>query len=68
VFRGRGEFALTLDDVVFRRMMVGFDADEGRALYDEIAAIAAAEAGWSSAQRTQQLAKLAEYAESLRVR
>lgn len=68
VFAMREEFALTLEDVVFRRMMIGFDADQGRALYDEIAAIAAAEAGWGSAQKTQQLDQLAEYAESLRVR
>ena len=64
----REEFALTLEDIVFRRTMIGFDADQGRALYNDIAAIAAAEAGWSSEQKAQQLNELAEYAESLRVR
>ena len=68
VFAMREGVALPLEDVVFRRMMIGFDADQGRALYDEVAAIAAAEAGWSSEQKTQQLDQLAEYAESLRVR
>ncbi len=68
VFAIREEFALTLTDVVFRRMMVGFDADQGRALYNGIAAIAAAEAGWSPEQQAQQIDELEEYAESLRVR
>ncbi len=68
VFAMREEFALTLEDIVFRRTMIGFDADQGRTLYDDIAAIAAAEAGWSSEQKAQQLKELAEYAESLRVR
>lgn len=66
VFAFREEFARTLTDVVFRRMMIGFDADQGRPSYTEIAAIAAAEAGWSPQQETQQIEALAEYAESLR--
>ena len=68
VFAIREEFALTLEDIVFRRMMIGFDADQGRPRYDQIAAIAAAEAGWSPEQKAQQLDELIEYAESLRVR
>lgn len=67
VFALREEFALTLTDIVFRRMMIGFDADQGRALYTEVAAIAAAEAGWSPEQKAQQFDALTEYAESLRV-
>jgi len=67
VFAIREEFALTLEDIVFRRMMVGFDADQGRALYNDIATLAAAESGWSPDQQAQQLDDLAEYAESLRV-
>ena len=67
VFAMREEFALTLEDIVFRRTMIGFDADQGRTLHNDIAAIAAAEAGWSSEQKAQQLKELAEYAESLRV-
>ena len=40
----REEFALTLEDIVFRRTMIGFDPDQGRPQYNAIAAIAAAEA------------------------
>ncbi len=68
VFAMREEFALTLEDIVFRRTMIGFDPDQGRSQYDAIAAIAAAEASWSREQQAQQLDKLIEYAESLRVR
>lgn len=68
VFALREEFALTLADVVFRRMMIGFDADQGRALYNEVAAIAAAETGWSLEHKAQQLDELTGYAESLQVR
>ncbi len=67
VFALREEFALTLEDIVFRRMMVGFDADQGRPLYPRIAAIAATEAGWSPERETQQIEALTAYAESLRV-
>ena len=67
VFALREEFALTLTDVVFRRMMIGFDADQGRNLYTEVAALAATEAGWSPERKAQELDALTEYAESLRV-
>ena len=67
VFAIREEFALSLEDIVFRRLMVGLDADQGRGLYDEIAAIAAAETGWSPETIKQQLEELTDYAESLRV-
>lgn len=67
VFALREEFALTLTDVVFRRMMIGFDADQGRSLYTEVAALAATEAAWSPERKAQQLDALTEYAESLRV-
>jgi glycerol-3-phosphate dehydrogenase len=68
IFALREEFALTLEDIVFRRTMIGFDADQGRTRYNEIAAIAAAEAGWSPKQKAQQLDQLVGYADSLRVR
>ena len=57
----------SLEDVVFRRMMIGFDADQGQAYYEEIAALAAAETGWSPEIVAQQLGQLREYAASLRV-
>ena len=68
VFALREEFAQTLSDIVFRRMMVGFDADQGRHMYDDVAALAAAEAGWSPEHKAQQLEELTTYAESLRTR
>ena len=67
IFALREEFALTLTDVVFRRMMIGFDADQGSKMYSEVAAIAAQEAGWSPEQQAQQLDGLTKYAKSLRV-
>ena len=66
-FTMREEFAQTLTDIVFRRMMVGLDAGQARDHYEDIAALAAAEAGWSPEQTRQQLEELEEYAESLRV-
>jgi glycerol-3-phosphate dehydrogenase len=67
IFALQREFAQTLTDIVFRRMMIGFDADQGRSMYREIAALAAAAAGWSPKKTTQQLEALISYAESLRV-
>ena len=63
----REAFATTLSDVVFRRMMTGFDADQGRPLYDAIASRAAAEFGWSAEHAQNDLRLLIDYADSLRV-
>lgn len=63
----REEFAATLTDVVFRRMMVGLDADQGRPMYPAIAAVAAAESDWDAAESTRQLDALGRYADSLLV-
>ena len=67
VFVLREEFARTLADVVFRRTMVGLDADQGRPLYETIADIAASERGWSAEQRSQQLDDLLAFSDSWRV-
>ncbi len=67
VFVLREEFARTLEDIVFRRMMVGFDADQARPMYDAIAELAAAEAGWDPQRQAQELGGLVAYADSLRV-
>ena len=61
------EFAGTLEDIVVRRMMMGLGADQGRALYDAAAALAAAESGWSPEQLEEQRDALRRYAASLRV-
>jgi len=67
VFVIREEFAMTLTDIVFRRMMTGFLADQGRTLYDAVASLAAAEFEWSSEEADAQLHRLNEYADSLLV-
>lgn len=63
----REEFAVTLEDIVFRRLMVGLDADQGRPMYDEIAGIAALQLNWDAAQQAKQLTLLRAYSDSLRV-
>ena len=67
VFVAREEFATTLADIVFRRMMVGLDADQGRSLYDAIAALTATEFGWSPDELKVELEELHAYADSLLV-
>ncbi len=67
VFAIREEFAKSLTDIVFRRMMIGLDADQGEPLYAAIADIAAHEFGWNTDERSQHLEKLVDYSESLRV-
>ncbi len=66
-FAIREEFAHSLEDIVFRRMMIGFDADQGRDLYRDIAALAATESAWDPQTEAQRLHDLIEYAGSLRV-
>lgn len=63
----REEFATTLADIVFRRLMVGLSADQGRPLYGAIADAAARELGWSAAMREDELRRLVAFADSLRV-
>tara|TARA_R110002096_G_scaffold6409_2_gene29717 strand:+ start:31153 stop:32742 length:1590 start_codon:yes stop_codon:yes gene_type:complete len=63
----REEFAQTLTDIVFRRMMVGFDPDQGRLLYDAIAQVAAREMRWDETTLAAQSRELLEYADSLRI-
>ena len=57
----------TLTDIVHRRLMIGLDADQGRPMYERIAAAAARELGWDDAGRDAQLAALRQYSDSLRV-
>ena len=67
VFAIREEFAKSLTDIVFRRLMIGLDADQGRPLYTTIADLAAGEFGWSDDEKSRQLDELVDYSESLRV-
>ncbi len=66
-FTIREEFATTLADIVFRRMMTGFEADQGRSLYAAIASLAAAEFGWSADEAGAERRALIDFADSLRV-
>jgi len=61
------EMPKTLADIVYRRMMIGLDADQGRALYDAIAEIAANEFGWDAHRTAAELRALIEFSDSLRV-
>jgi glycerol-3-phosphate dehydrogenase len=63
----REELPRTLVDIVYRRMMIGLDADQGRPHYDRIAELAAAEFGWDSARRDAELQALRVHADSLQV-
>lgn len=57
----RNELTVTLIDIMHRRMMVGLNADQGLPLADEIASIAASEAGWDKSERERQLEALHDY-------
>ena len=63
----RNELARTLTDIVHRRMMIGLDADQGRTVYERIAAAAATELNWSELDKAMQLDALRAYSDSLRV-
>ncbi len=66
VFTIRDEFAATLTDIVFRRMMLGFDPDQGRSQYAAVCSVAAEELGWTTDEANAQMARLVSYADSLR--
>lgn len=61
------EFARDLCDIVHRRLMIGFDADQGRSHYEEIAGVAADCCNWSEARRERELERLVRYADSFLV-
>jgi glycerol-3-phosphate dehydrogenase len=67
LFAIREEMARTLADIVHRRLMIGFDADQGRAKYEKIASVAAAEFAWNDDERDAQLSTLIAYSDSLGV-
>ncbi|MEQ9562656.1 MAG: glycerol-3-phosphate dehydrogenase [Woeseiaceae bacterium] len=61
VFAVREEMAVTLVDIVHRRMMIGLDADQGETNAKEIAGLAAGELGWNDAEIRRQLLQLKQY-------
>jgi glycerol-3-phosphate dehydrogenase len=67
VFSAREEWAQTLIDIVHRRLMLGLNCDQGRALYDSIATIAAKEFNWNGERRSAELVGLNAYSDSFRV-
>ena len=67
VFAIREEMARTLIDIVYRRMMIGLDADQGRPAYPRIAEVAARELGWDEDERARQLQALIAYGDSFGV-
>jgi glycerol-3-phosphate dehydrogenase len=62
----RHEWAVTLIDIVHRRLMTGLAPDQGGEIRNEVAAIAAVEAGWSRSERQLQLQELLRYDARLR--
>jgi glycerol-3-phosphate dehydrogenase len=62
----REEYATNIIDVMHRRMMVGLNKDQGDSVASAIAAVAAAELGWSRNEKAAQLAALSEYNSRLR--
>jgi glycerol-3-phosphate dehydrogenase len=66
-FAIREEMARTLIDIVHRRLMLGFAADQGRPLYELVAAIAADEFDWSREERHAQIKALHDYSDSFGV-
>ena len=50
----RSESAVTLADIVARRVMTGIDATMGRSSLDAVARVAAAELGWSDSETAEQ--------------
>lgn len=61
------EMARTLIDIVYRRLMLGLSADQGRAVYEEVAALAAAACNWDGTRREKELDALRRYSESFRI-
>jgi glycerol-3-phosphate dehydrogenase len=61
VFAVREEMALTLIDIVHRRLMTGLDADQGEASAKEIAGLAAGEHGWNDAEIRRQLMQMKQH-------
>ncbi|MDH3441853.1 MAG: FAD-dependent oxidoreductase, partial [Gammaproteobacteria bacterium] len=66
IYAMRNEFAVTLTDIVHRRLMTGLLPDLGRSMITAIADVAAAEAGWDEPTRQAQLDRLRDHEMQLR--
>jgi glycerol-3-phosphate dehydrogenase len=60
-FALENELAVSLTDILHRRMMIGLNADQGVSMATEVASIAASVAGWDRAERERQLRELHAY-------
>lgn len=65
-FAVREEMALTLVDIVHRRLMIGLSADQGQPLAGAIAKLAAAELRWDDGETRRQLDLLEAYNDRLK--
>ncbi len=65
-FSIQDEMAVSLIDIMYRRMMVGLNADQGMSMVEDIASIAARVADWDKSERVRQLKALQEYAARFR--
>jgi glycerol-3-phosphate dehydrogenase len=66
-FAVKQEFARTLTDIVYRRLMLGLRADQGRKLYEDVARLAAVACNWNDQRRKKELDALRAFSESFRV-
>ena len=62
----RNEYAVTMIDIVHRRLMVGLNADLGASMIGAIADVAAGEAGWDRQRKKGEIAALEKYNARLR--
>lgn len=67
VFALRHELAVTLTDVLARRVLVAFEPGHGLAALEQIAAVAAASAGWSDERREQEIEGYRRWLEHLAI-
>ena len=63
----RKEFAVTLTDIVHRRLMIGLLPNQGRAMVASIVDIATQELDWDKLRQHQELDSLRDHEERLRV-
>ena len=61
IFVSRGEFALTLSDVMARRLVLAFEPDHGLENIDRISTIVAVEKGWSESRRQSEIVDYREW-------